>query len=231
MGKLINTSAVPRAQVCFDCGNHRIRGGSASRDAHRVVFRKPFGAQVLSGLNVMHASAMFSAGRDQFTGVVAVRATDDDDHVAALGEINGGALSVLRRLANGVNEAHVGLRELLANQLNQFADAFDGLRGLGDDSETRASAELHHVFRRKHNIELGEIIRHAVHFYMVVFADDDGCEPSATSFVSARCATWTSGQVASITFNPRPRVRLKVRFDVPCAVIITVGVPTESGVR
>jgi len=64
---------------------------------------------------MVHLGAMLAAGRDQFARVVASCAADDHDHVAALGEFNGGILALLRRLAHGVHEAHVGPWKALAD--------------------------------------------------------------------------------------------------------------------
>jgi hypothetical protein len=64
---------------------------------------------------------------------------------------------------------------------------------------------------------------------MVAFANHNRMKTFSTSFFKLRCATWTSGHVASSTFNPRRRVSFNARSDAPCAVTITVCVPTLAG--
>ena len=56
-----------------------------------------------------------------------------------------------------------------------------------------------------------------------------GWQPCCTSLATARCAKWTSGQVASVTSNPRSRTLLIRRSDAPCAVIMAPGVVTDAG--
>ena len=62
--------------------------------------------------------------------VVAVRATNDNHHIALLRQFDRCALTLLSRLADGVNEAHLRFRIALADQLHQPSDFFNGLRGL-----------------------------------------------------------------------------------------------------
>src|SRR5687768_1892175 len=116
--------------------NYRVGRRGSGCDSYNVVRVKPFAAQVICCLNMMNSLTMDAARGDQLPRVVAVRAANDDDDVAALSQFHGGVLSLLGRLADGVHEAHFGLREALADQLHQFADAFDGLRGLRNDAET-----------------------------------------------------------------------------------------------
>src|SRR5262245_52168032 len=106
---------------------------------------------------MVNASAMPGTSFDEFTGVVAVRSTNDDHHIAVLRQIYCGVLPLLRRLADGVHEAHFGFREGFPKELDQMADAFDRLRGLRHDTETLSRLEFGHVCFRKHDIKLGEI--------------------------------------------------------------------------
>ena len=67
---------------------------------------KPILVEIGSGLNVMDTRAMSCARVQEFTGVVAIRSTDDDDHVTLLRQIYRGVLSLFGRLANRIYEAH-----------------------------------------------------------------------------------------------------------------------------
>ena len=59
----------------------------------------------------MHLAAITAARPDQFVGVVAVGAADDDHHIALLGQFSGGMLALLCWLADGVNEPDFGMNE------------------------------------------------------------------------------------------------------------------------
>src|SRR5687768_10057086 len=68
-------------QPIFYFINDRIGRGRSGGQAHGSRPLKPFRAQILRSLDVIHARAELTAGADQFAGVVAVGPTDDDDHV------------------------------------------------------------------------------------------------------------------------------------------------------
>jgi len=55
----------------------------------------------------MHARTVPLARRYQLARVVAVRAADDDDDVAAVREVVRGGLALFRRMADGVDEVNV----------------------------------------------------------------------------------------------------------------------------
>ena len=57
-------------------------------------FIETFGAQICRALHMV-TRAQTGAGPDQFAGVVAVRAANDDDHVAPLGEFRPHPAAVL----------------------------------------------------------------------------------------------------------------------------------------
>ena len=84
----------------------------------------------------MNAGTKPQTGFDQLVCVVAVRAANDHNHVALFCKFNGRVLPLLRRLADGVNEAHLRFWKTLADQLRQPPDFFDRLRRLRDDAET-----------------------------------------------------------------------------------------------
>ena len=122
----------------------------------------------------MDLGAVAAGSRHQLARVVAVRAADHDDDVALLREFHCGVLTLLRRLADRIHKAHFGSGEALAHQLHQCAHARNGLRGLGHDAEARTLGQLRHIFRRQHDIERIEVFRHAPHFHVIAFADNDG---------------------------------------------------------
>ena len=122
----------------FNGDDDRIRRGGAGRDANDVLRPEPRFVEIGCGLDVMHARAMPAAGFDQFARVVAVRTADNHDYVALLRQFDGCVLALLGRLADGVHEAHFGLRETLSQFVNEMADAFDRLRGLSHDAESRS---------------------------------------------------------------------------------------------
>ena len=143
----------------FHGNDDGIRRRSSGRDADDVIGAKPFLAQIVGRLHVMHARAKTGAGFDQFMRVVAVRAADDDDHVAFLREFDGRVLPLFRRLADGVNETHFGLWKTLANQLHELPDLFNRLRGLGHHAEPRPFAEIGHVLLVQHHVKFIQIVR------------------------------------------------------------------------
>jgi hypothetical protein len=60
---------------------------------------------------MVNLRAVPAAGADQLAGVVAVGAADDDDDIAAAGEIGRSGLALLGRLADGVDVADLGTRK------------------------------------------------------------------------------------------------------------------------
>ena len=101
---------------------------------------EPFRTKIRLGLDVMDARTMAAARVHQLTRVVAVRAADDDDDVASARQLDGGVLPLLRRLADRVDEADVGLRESPSNQRDQVPHPLDRLRRLRGDADARMRA-------------------------------------------------------------------------------------------
>ena len=101
--------------------------------------------------------------------------------------------------------------EAMANRFGQLPHFLDRLRGLGGDAKARALRELEDVRLRKHHIKLRQVFGQTAHFDMIALADDDGVEPLPHQLATARWATCTSGQVASMHLQPalaRPLQRL-----------------------
>ena len=71
-------------QPLLDFINGSIRCGGARRDAHRLRSFKPFLAQVVCRLHMMHLPAVTAANPHQFLCIVAVRTADDDHDVRLL---------------------------------------------------------------------------------------------------------------------------------------------------
>ena len=120
------------------------------------VRAKPFFAQIGGRLDVMNPRAKTRTGFDQLVRVVAVRAADDDDHVAFLRQFNRRVLPLFRRLADRVNETHFRFGKPFANQSHEPPDFVNRLRRLRNDAESRTLAKLRHVFLAKHHVEFGQ---------------------------------------------------------------------------
>ena len=90
----------------FDRIDHRLRRGGSRREADGVFVTKPFAAQILRHLDMMHARTKLRAGFDEFMRVVAVRAADDHHQVAFSRKFGRRALTLFRRLTHGVDETH-----------------------------------------------------------------------------------------------------------------------------
>jgi len=134
---------------------------------------KPVIAQIRGRLHVMHAQAKTGTGFDEFVRVVAVRATDDDDHVAFLREFKGRVLPLFRRLADGVNETHFRPGKAITHQPDKMTDLVNRLGGLGNDAKSRPLAKFRHVFLIQHHVEGIKVPGHAAHLDVVALADDD----------------------------------------------------------
>src|SRR5690242_3794308 len=102
----------------------------------------------------MHSQTIPTCRRNEFARVVAVRAADDDDHIALLREFNSGSLPLLCRLANRVNETNFGVWKALTDELNQRANFFNRLRRLRRDAETWTLLQHQHVRLGQHDIKL-----------------------------------------------------------------------------
>jgi hypothetical protein len=147
------------------------RGAGGEADGFGVL--QPFGLQAGGALHVVDARAEFRAGLDEFAGIVAVGAAYDDHDVTPRSQFLRGALPLLGRLADSVNDSNLRIRKTAANELREVLHPRDGLRGLGSDAETRARGELFDIGFRFDKIERGKILGEAAHFNMTALADDD----------------------------------------------------------
>ena len=141
----------------FTMGTDGDVGWADEKPAHRVRVHEPSAAQIVRGLHMMDARAMHTARRHQLPGVVAMRATDDDDYVAFARKLHGGRLSLLRRATNGVHEPHFRTRKSLPHQTYKAQHFLNGLRRLGGDAKTRALLQRQHVLLRQDDVKLFQI--------------------------------------------------------------------------
>jgi len=171
-----------RSERVFNRINQNIGRRRASGEANRFSIVKPFSAQVAGLLNVMDTTAETRAGSDEFACVVAVRAADDNDHIALPGEFDGGGLALLGGLADSVAESDFRLWKLPAHESDQLADALNGLGGLRDDTEASARLESGNVVLGLHHGAAVEIASQAAHFHMIAPADNNRMETVANQF-------------------------------------------------
>ena len=94
----------------------------------------------------MDTCAKSRAGFDEFMRVVAVCAADDDHDIALFGQFDGCVLTLFGGLADSVNEPYFGPGKSLAEELDEFADAINGLGGLCDDAEPPTFVKAVYVF-------------------------------------------------------------------------------------
>ena len=134
---------------------------------------EPFGADVRVGLDVVHAGAVARAGLHQLARVVAGPAADHDDDVRLTRHLDGRGLPVLGGLAHGVDEAHLRLRESLADQRDQVPHPLDRLRRLSGHAEPWMLLEREDVVVVQHDVEPVEVAGEAAHLHMVPLPDDD----------------------------------------------------------
>src|SRR6266850_1354997 len=100
---------------------------------------------------MVHASAVPGAGGYQFAGVVAVRASDDNDDIRQPRQFGGSKLPLLGWLADGVNETNFGARKSLFNQRDELLHTVDGLRGLRRDPKAWSFSQIGHVVFVQHD--------------------------------------------------------------------------------
>ena len=105
----------------------------------------------------MHARAVTAACRHQFTRVVAVRAADDQDHLALPRQFDGGGLALFGRLANRVVVTDFGTGKPLPDQAHQVPHPFDRLRRLRGDAKARAFLQPVHVRVGEDDVELLQV--------------------------------------------------------------------------
>ena len=158
----------------LDGVDHGIWRRSARRDADCFSTDKPLEPQILCMLNVVNTSAVARTGVHEFTGIVAVRAADNDDHVALLREFDGRVLALFGRLTNGVAKRDFRPWESRPNAACKVTNAFSRLCCLRNDSETRTLAERGDVFFSENDIKLVEITSESPHFDVFALADNDG---------------------------------------------------------
>src|ERR1700761_4163392 len=101
----------------FDALDDLLRCGSSGSDANVLRALKPFRAQILRSLHVMHVHAITAARFDELARVVAVRAADDDDDIALLRHFHRGVLPLFCRLTNGIDETDFGIWKTTAQHV------------------------------------------------------------------------------------------------------------------
>src|ERR1043166_7598207 len=81
-------------------------------------------------------------------------------------------LSLLGRLAHGVNETNFRFRKAVTQNANQVAHFFDWLRRLRRNAKPRAFVKLEDIRHGKDNVEIRQILGQAANFDMLAFPDD-----------------------------------------------------------
>ena len=157
----------------LDLVEHIVGRRCAGREPHHVRGAEPLGADVRIGLHVMHARAVPTARPYQFARVVARPASDDDNDVGLARDVDRGGLPVFGRLADGVDEAHLRLREPPPDQIDEAPHFRDRLRRLGGHAEAWALFERENVVIVKNDVEAIEIARQAADLDVIALPDDD----------------------------------------------------------
>ena len=119
-----------------------IRRGGARRNPHRLRPLKPFRAQVVCRLHMMHLPAVTAANPHQFLCIVAVRAADDHHHIRLLRQLDGSVLALLGGPANRVNKPHLRAGKSPPYQPHEPAHVFNGLGGLRRHAKARPLSQL-----------------------------------------------------------------------------------------
>lgn len=114
-----------------------VRRGGPGRDSHRVLWVKPFIADLFPGLHLVNAGAVEAAGFTKFARIVAIGTTHDDDDIDLAGEVDRCGLSLLGGLTDRVEKLHLGFGKPFSQLIDQCQNAIDWLGGLRADTEAR----------------------------------------------------------------------------------------------
>src|SRR5437899_12700002 len=147
--------------------------GRAGRDADCARPAEPFRTKIRLRLDVVHVRTDAAARVYELARVVAVRAADDDDDVTLAGQLESGALALLRRLTDRVDEADVGAGKSTPDERDEVSHPVDRLRRLGRNAYPRMFGELQHIVLVLHNVEVVEVVGQAAHLHVRPMADDD----------------------------------------------------------
>ena len=109
----------------------------------------------------------------ELAAVIAVAAAHDHDDVTFLRQVQQCLLSLLGRLANRIDEAHVGAREAAAHGGDQLENRAQRLRRLRHDTQARPAFQLVQVGLTQHDAVFIKIADQAAHLDMAGLADDD----------------------------------------------------------
>jgi hypothetical protein len=146
---------------CSGCQTH----GPGSFEPHGLQLGRP--RDLVGGL--AEPAGQFR----QLAAVVAFRSADHDYHIAFVREGLQCLLAILRWLANGVDEADIGLGVAAADSTDYLQNVIDGLCRLSDDTEARSADERVQVGFVSDNGEFGKIADQTANFDMAGLADDD----------------------------------------------------------
>ncbi len=160
-------------QPGFHLVDDGVGGGGAGSDADGFGVVKQVGAKLGFVLHLHHPPAVAAACRVKLPCVVAMMATDDDDHVAFLRQLDRRPLPLFRRLTDRVRELNLGAGKALPDERHQALDPVDGLGGLGNDPVARLLGKIHHIFLGKDHVEAIEVLGETPDFNMITAADDD----------------------------------------------------------
>src|ERR1039457_600358 len=161
-------------QPLLDLIDGGIRGGCARRDSDRLCPFKPLLTQVMRPMHMMHPPTKTAACPNQFLRVIAGRSADDNPPFRLLGQFDSRVLALLRRLANGINEAHLGIGEAPAQQFHQPPHPLNRLRGLRCYAESSLLSQVENIRLREHYIKVAQVLRKAAQLDVVTLAYDDG---------------------------------------------------------
>jgi hypothetical protein len=137
----------------IDAIDDRIRRRRPRCHSHRCGSKEPFGPKIQFRLNMMDPRTVSATRTDQLASIVAVRATNDDDDVRLLGEIDGGRLAFFRRLTHRIDDADGRFGKSRTNQRDQPLHPFNRLRRLRSDADTRIPGKCLHIIFVQNDME------------------------------------------------------------------------------
>ncbi len=119
-------------------------------------------------------TAELAGGAGELGGVVGVFSADGEDEFGGLAEFVEGGLAIFGGVADGVVENDFDFGSLLADFIDEGADAVDGLSGLRDDAEAFDVGDLGDVIGVEDDAGIWEVSLQAADFDVTFFANDDG---------------------------------------------------------
>src|SRR5215475_371513 len=154
--------------------NHPVRSRSAGADSDAPDAAQVFGIDFLSRFDQRRARAFLSRRFDQFVAVGAVPSADDIKHLDLGRKIADRLLILLRRVADGFADLHLG--RLLAQRFDDGLILFRTDRRLSDSSDAFHRGQFPDVLDRLDDVSFViDVAENAPYFRMIsVAGDDDG---------------------------------------------------------